>query len=247
MGEVSADTAAYWLHSDAKNAEYRPLLDVLSEVLVGRLPAKSIEERAELAETLLPGVVISLQRVAIESREDGVEPSFELYADEKTNYLKFVESRATKFLDDLLNLNPKEFEVFCASVLKKMGGTPFVTGQSGDGGVDFLGKDVRFYGDLGPAPVGARVLVVGQAKKYARKNLISEGDLRGFIGGAIRKVSNPHDNSFRGGIFAPVVFAFWTTSDFQPSAKKYAKAVGVWYLNGIALSQLALRLDMATP
>lgn len=39
-------------------------------------------------------------------------------------------------------------------------------------------------------------------------------------------------------------FAFWTTSDFQPSAKKYARGVGLWYLNGLGIAQLAIRLQV---
>lgn len=244
MGEVSANTVAQWVVSDAKNTEFRPLLDVLSDALSARLPGKSLEDRAELAEDLLQRVVTSLETVVAELREDGVEPAFELSADEKTNYFKALETAAVRFVDGLLRLSPKEFEGFCASVLERMGGTSFVTGQPGDGGVDFVGRDVRFYGDAGPSPVGARVLVVGQAKRYAKGSLIPENELRTFIGGAIRKVSDPHSDTFKSGVLAPVVFAFWTTADFHPSAKRYAKAVGLWYLNGLALAQLAIRVGI---
>jgi hypothetical protein len=39
----------------------------------------------------------------------------------------------------------------------------------------------------------------------------------------------------------PVIYAYWTTSDFHHEARKYAKAMGMWYLNGVGVTQLALR------
>ena len=39
----------------------------------------------------------------------------------------------------------------------------------------------------------------------------------------------------------PVIYAYWTTSDFHHEARKYAKAMGKWYLNGVGVTQLALR------
>jgi len=42
-----------------------------------------------------------------------------------------------------------------------------------------------------------------------------------------------------------VLLAFWTTGDFSISAKKYARDIGLWYLNGIGLAQLATRLDLS--
>jgi hypothetical protein len=45
-------------------------------------------------------------------------------------------------------------------------------------------------------------------------------------------------------LLTPVLLAFWTTGDFSPSAKKYARDLGLWYLNGIGLAQLATRLGL---
>jgi len=210
------------------------------------MPSKSPEDRAEIAESLLPRIIFSLERISTESLEDGVEPTFKLSLDERTSYLKTIESPASRFLDQLLGKTPSEFEGFCAEVLKSMGGASAVTGRSGDGGVDFVGRDLSFSADKGPAPAGARVLVIGQAKLYSRDNLISEIDLRCFVGGALRKAGDPGDNlTYRRAHLAPLVFAFWTTSDYHPSAKSYARAMGLWYLNGIGLAQLAIRLGVS--
>jgi hypothetical protein len=246
MGTISPDTIALWLSRDASNSAFRPLIDVTIEILGVRMPSKSPEERAEIAESLLPRIISSLERISTEFLEDGVEPTFKLSLDERTSYLKTIESPASSFLTILLNKNSQEFEAFCAEVLKSMGGTSAVTGRPGDGGVDFVARDLSFSADKGPAPAGARVSVVGQAKLYSRDNLISENDLRCFVGGALRRAADPGDNlTYRRAHLAPLVFAFWTTSDYHPSAKSYARAMGLWYLNGIGLAQLAIRLGVS--
>jgi restriction endonuclease Mrr len=246
MAAVSPETIALWLSRDASNLTFRPLIDVAIEVLGLRMPSKSVEDRAEIAELLLPRIISSLERISTESLEDGVEPTFKLELDERTSYLKSVESPASRFLQVLLRMEPQDFEAFCAKALNSMGGRAEVTGRSGDGGVDFVARDLSFSADKGPAPAGARVLVVGQAKRYSRDNLISENDLRCFVGGALRRAADPGDiRTYRRAHLAPLVFAFWTTSDYQPSAKSYARAMGLWYLNGIGLAQLAIRLGVS--
>ena len=108
--------------------------------------------------------------------------------------------------------------------------------------MDFVARDLQLSA---PSPRGARVLVIGQAKRYSRHNRISETDLRSFVGGAIRKASDPENAlTFRREILAPLVFAFWTTSDFHPTARSYARSVGLWHLNGMGLAQLASRLGV---
>lgn len=246
MAELSADTVAYWITQDATNLSYRPLLDVAVEILSVRLSPRSAEECADLAEKLLSRTAESLQRIAIDSVDDGVEPGFELSTDESTHYVRSLQSDAISVRDQLLALSPSEFETFCAKLLTKLGGDSRVTGKSGDGGIDFVARDISIVGQPGPASIGARTLILGQAKRYARENLVPETDLRAFVGGAIRRCSDPGDPvTYRRAILAPLSFAFWTSSDFQPSAKKYAKATGLWYLNGTGLAQLALRLGVA--
>ena len=246
MAAITPETIALWLSRDASNSTFRPLIDVTVEVLGLRMPTKSLEDRAEIAESLLPRIISSLDRLSTESLEDGVEPTFKLSLDESTSYLKSVEGPASRFLQVLLGTDPEDFEGFCAKVLNSMGGLAAVTGRSGDGGVDFVARDLSFSADRGPAPAGARVLVIGQAKRYSRENLVSENDLRCFVGGALRRAADPGDVvTYRRAHLAPLVFAFWTTSDYHPSAKSYARAMGLWYLNGIGLAQLAIRLGVS--
>src|SRR6266478_7627879 len=245
MADPSPDTVAYWILQDASNLSFRALLNVASEVLKSRLSTKSEEECADLAERLLERIAESLDRIARESIEDGVEPGFELSTEASTSYFRTRETDALTLRDKLLVLTPAAFEGFCASLLQKLGGESRVVGKSGDGGIDFVARNISLTGSKGPAPIGAQTLVLGQAKRYARDKMIVESDLREFVGAAVRRSSDPLDGAtYRGAIFAPLSLAFWTTSDFQPSAKRYAKAVGLWYLNGTGLAQLALRLGV---
>jgi hypothetical protein len=38
------------------------------------------------------------------------------------------------------------------------------------------------------------------------------------------------------GPLTPVLYAFWTTSDFDPNAKKFARQMGLWYMDGLTLA-----------
>ena len=242
MADPTPDTVAYWVSRDITNESFRTLLDITTEVLVSRLVGKSAEECADLAEKVMPKLVSALENIRVESLEDGVEPNFELSIEQNALYIRAVSSEASRFLDCLLELTPQEFEHFCGRILRAMGGKPTVTGKPGDGGIDFIAKDLPL---CSPAPKGARITIVGQAKKYGRDHLVVEQEIRSFVGSTVRKTSDPEDpHCFRRNILAPVSFAFWTTSDFQPSARKFARGLGLWYLNGIALSQLSIRLKV---
>jgi hypothetical protein len=246
MAELSPDTLALWVAQDAATLSFRPLLDVAAEVLLVRMPGRSSEECADIAERLLIRMSESLKRIALDSIEDGVEPGFELSTDESALYFKSLETTAFSFRDQLLALSPSLFEDFCARLLRTLGGDSRVIGKSGDGGIDFVARDISVIGQPGPSSIGARTLIVGQAKRYSRENQITETDLRGFVGAAIKRCSDPGDvATYRRAILAPLSLAFWTTSDFQPSAKRYARAVGLWYLNGTGLAQLAIRLGVS--
>lgn len=70
--------------------------------------------------------------------------------------------------------------------------------------------------------------------------------LREFVGASLRRVAElKRTRADHFGLFQPTVLAFWTTSDFHKSAKAYAKEMGIWYLGGPALCQLATSLGFA--
>jgi hypothetical protein len=37
-------------------------------------------------------------------------------------------------------------------------------------------------------------------------------------------------------ILTPVIFAYWTTSGFEQSAKAYARSIGLWHMDGQTLA-----------
>ena len=115
-----------------------------------------------------------------------------------------------------------------------------------DEGVDFTAFDLSLGSLPGPAPIGAKVVLIGQAKRYKTGNNVKERELREFVGAAIKrtyKLKRMYTSQV--GSLHPIVYAFWTTSDFHQSAKDFARDMGIWYLSGLALTQLAMRLGVS--
>lgn len=243
MAEISPDTIARWIALDVVEPTFRTLFQTALDVLSMRLEGLSEERRAETVERLIARLVAPLERIRQESLDDGFEPRFELSLDEDTAYIRAVGGESHDFLERLRGVTSDVFEEFCVRVLVGLGGRGTVLGQTGDGGVDFAARDINL---CTPATIGARIFVIGQAKRYSVTNLVSETQLREFVGGALRRLHNHEDSvTFRPGILSPIIFAFWTTSDFQPSARRWARAMGLWYLNGVGVSQLAMRLGVS--
>ncbi|MGH8611937.1 MAG: restriction endonuclease [Gammaproteobacteria bacterium] len=134
----------------------------------------------------------------------------------------------------LKSLHPDDFETLCAEVLKKLGAQSDRTQSTRDGGVDFYG--FNFSGVTGtlPFPIVSRAMVVGQAKRWVDQ-IVSETELRKFVGGALHEVEKFRDRPDFG-ILSPVVYAFWTTSDFDRNAREYATAMGIWTMAGPTLA-----------
>jgi hypothetical protein len=243
--QPSPDVVAQWLEEDCPNLAFRPVRDILAECLRGRLPRPSDEEIAELSEDLDHSVSLALEARASDYRRDGVQPPFEVSSDDGKAYFKALETPEQPLLASLRKMTPTAFEIFCKYILLNMGAEGIAEGSPYDGGVDFYAVGLSLGEKTEPSPPTARVFVIGQSKRYSVRNDITEVHLRGFVGGAIRKA-----NKFRAkypdrfGLLTPVLLAFWTTSDFTMSAKAFAKEIGIWYLNGTGLAQLAVRLGL---
>lgn len=41
-----------------------------------------------------------------------------------------------------------------------------------------------------------------------------------------------------------MLFAFWTTSSFEKNAKDYARAMGLWYMEGLTLAAYCVSLNL---
>lgn len=123
-------------------------------------------------------------------------------------YSSFDSIRQTVFdeiLDTILTKNPLEFEKLVVQLLQKMGyggeikNSGLVTKASNDGGIDgIIKEDVLGLG---------RIHI--QAKRYAKDNTVSRGEIQGFVGALAVAQSNK-------GVFI-------TTSKYSKGALEYAE------------------------
>jgi hypothetical protein len=245
MRDPNPYTVAQWLRDEGSNTEFKSLQSVVNDILASRLPNRSQEEVSELAEMLNSQVIQELHDIAAQFTLDGIVPRYEILTEEATTHIRFLEQPELNLLKELQARPPDYFEHFCKRILEILGANASVEGGPGDGGVDFVAFGLPIGPIPGPSPSGARAVVIGQAKRYATGINISENDLRAFIGAVTRRTySLKRSNPIQVGSLHPIVYAFWTTSDFHRNAREFAREMGLWYLNGIALAQLAMRIGI---
>ena len=131
----------------------------------------------------------------------------------------------------------------CASVLAALGATSRTTQKVKDGGIDFLGVNLKVVPTALSVPAASRTAVIGQAKRYKAGNTISETQLREFVGAATLERHKLLKDGIIGPL-SPVVFAFWTTSDFDQNAKQFARELGLWYMDGVTLAGYVAALGL---
>jgi restriction endonuclease Mrr len=239
MAAPSPENVTEWLTDEADNQSFKPLREVIDRVLTFRLQGKSPEDIAELSERLAPAIIEQLQIQVANDKAEGIASRFEISSEGE--YFRILDAPELPMLTSLQNLDPTEFENFCARILKNLGANSARIGGSQDNGVDFVAINLQLGDKVKLAPRSSQGIVIGQAKRYKDKN-ITECDMREFIGGAVLRADILRcEHVFDTGLLSPVSFAYWTTSDFHIAAKKYARRMGIWYLNGIALAQLAQR------
>ena len=245
MGQPNPQVLAQWIENESTNLEFVSVRTLLEPILRRRNGNASDEEIAEWSEQLETATVAALELRAAEYRAEGVRASYEVSVEGPDAYFKAVATPESDLLIALRSMSPRGFEHFCKEVVIRLNGTSVVEGGTQDGGVDFYGFGLPAGGDCGPAPLTSQIVVIGQAKRYNSNNLVSETQIREFIGGALCRA---HDLRLRYadrfGILTPVLLAFWSTGDFHFGAKKYARQMGVWYLNGKGFSQLAMRAGL---
>ncbi|MFH0989175.1 MAG: restriction endonuclease [bacterium] len=245
MADPRPQDVALWISDQASNTEFKSLRNVIFETLSTKLISKSIEEISELSEHIEPFIVHELDAITNQNLTDGITARFIVTLEGSTTHFKILDRPEIILLNQLQKGSPIEFEHFCKRILDSLGAKAIVEGGPYDQGVDFTGFELPLS-RFGPAPSGAFAVVIGQAKRYATGNNITEKDVREFIGSATRRAFLlKRTYASKVGSLQPIVFAFWTTSDFHPLAKAYAREMGIWYLGGLALTQLALRLDVA--
>jgi restriction endonuclease Mrr len=238
---------AKWVAEEITEATYVDLRSTIDSTLRSHMTEYSKEQIEELTEILERDVFSELGVVANQSIESGVEPTFVLEGVPGSAYIKAHNIEALSILTRIRSISPSEFEQICADILKALGATSRRVGRSGDGGVDFIATDLPVSPECRIALRACHPIVIGQAKRYKEDDLVTVTDMRSFLGGALLKADELKRTDDRFGLYSPVSFAFWTTSDFNKPAREFAKLAGLWRLGGLALAQLILHLKLTIP
>jgi len=242
MSAPSTQILSVWIKDGLNNLDYILLEQVAFKVLRERLPKYSENDIWEIIEEKLDYIADTLRTDAAECRADGVPLRFEI-DDEQSPYIKaFPADNA--LLAKLRRINPLVVEDLCAQILAKLGATANATKPTGDGGVDFIASNLDIMPSGFGIPAGCRATVIGQTKRYKESNIINEKALREFVGSGVWK---RHRLRLDSGIspLAPVILAFWTTSNFEPNAKRYAREMGIWYMDGHTLASYVAKLGLS--
>jgi hypothetical protein len=219
MADPKPHVVARWIADDLPGDGFRTLRTAIEEVLRIHLRSTSAEYISELAEALEPSVYVQLGVVDDQCRSDGVEASFILDGPPEGAYLKPTGLEARALLADLAALDPVEFEHFCVRLLLALGADSRQVGGTNDGCVDFEAVDLPLRSGL-LATSKCRPTVIGQAKRYKPGNLVTVAEVREFLGAALLKADQLRRRSTAIGLYSPIVFAFWTTSNLNAPARE---------------------------
>lgn len=242
MGVPSTQIMAVWIKDGVNDIDFRPLEDVAFTVLAAKLPRYSEDAIWELIEDKIAHIAEALRTDAAECRADGMPARFEI-DDEQSPYIKAFPAD-NDLLAKLRRIDPFKVEDLCAEILGKLGPTANATERTGDGGVDFIATNLDIVPTGYGIPAVCRATVIGQTKRYKEGNIINEKMLREFVGSGVWK---RHKLRLDSGIspLAPVILAFWTTSNFEPNAKRYAREMGIWYMDGHTLASYVSKLGLS--
>ncbi len=242
MGDISSQVLATWIKEDIDSTEWMLLRELAHASIRNRVTRLSSEEAWEQVEIKLTFVANHLRDEAATARDDGSILSFEI-DEEESPYIRLVRSAPAGLLAKLRRIHPSEFEKVCAKILTALGSSSEVTQTAHDGGIDFIGRNLNIVPSALRVPLSCYAIVLGQAKRYADGRLIGETRLREFLGAAAMRRHTLHRES-KLSLYAPVLLAFWTTSDFEPNAKRFARSAGIWAMNGTTLSAYVTHLQI---
>lgn len=242
MSVPSSQIASVWLRQELVSTTWTPLRDVLFQTIRVRLTKLSDEEVWDYVEINVQYVAEYLRNHVAEINVDGGISSFEIDS-EQSPYIRLVDSLPSDVIEKLRKIDPFQLEAICAKVLSGLGASSYTTQQTNDGGIDFVATDLKIVPLALTIPRSCRAAVIGQAKRYKDGNPINETRLREFVGAATLKRHRLGIESKLGAL-APVIYAFWTTSDFDPNAKKYARELGLWYMDGLTLATYVTNLGL---
>lgn len=230
----ATNVIAGWVIEEAPEV-FERLENTCVRALKLKLTGWSDDEIAELAESEVNNHLPEcLRNISANKRDDGGTCNFEI-DDENPPHICKTNTNLSTLQNKLRRLDPQLFEELCSEILHKLGGISKVSGKSGDGGVDFYATGIKTHSKDLPLPNNAALCVIGQAKRH-KNHYVNETDLRLFVGGALLQLEELKRSKSLG-LLGPTIFAFWTSSDFQENAKKFAKSMGIWYMDGITFAQ----------
>jgi hypothetical protein len=242
MGVPSSQISAVWVQDELASTTWVLLRDVLFSTLRKKLAAHSDEDLWDVVESNLSFVAEHLRNCVADWVVDGSVPRFEIDND-PSPYIRLTTEVPSEVVAKLRKIDPFEFEHVCANVLAALGATSRTTQRTKDGGIDFLGVNLKVVPTALSVPASSKTAVIGQAKRYKDGNAVSETQLREFVGAATLGRHKLLQDGIIGPL-SPVIFAFWTTSDFDHNAKQFARELGLWYMDGVTLAGYVTTLGL---
>lgn len=233
MGIPPSQVIANWLLSDMRSRDWSSIHECLTSILTVRLPNVSATEVSDTIELQLQHILRHLVTKYDMSYQDGAVFSHEI-DDNDPPYIRFVGEDVDNLLSKLKKIDPFDFESVCGNLLETLGCQSEITQRSNDGGIDFVAHGLDILPDDMGCPSHCKASVIGQAKRYNNQQ-ISEKMLREFVGAStLKRHLLRLDNKLSA--LTPVLLAFWTTSDFDPNARTYARRTGIWLMDGDTIS-----------
>ena len=224
---------AAWVKESLIDTEWVRLRAVALSVTVLRTK-RSEDEAADYIDEKLSYLAENLRDDFAECASDGRILEFEIDSDSDP-YIRRRTASKQDLLNKLRGIDPFVFEDVCARILSALGADAHVTARTNDGGIDFTATKLKIVPSLLPLPQTCHGIVIGQAKRYREGSNISEVRLREFVGAALLR-RHVLASSLSLSPLAPTIYAFWTTSDFDANGRRFARNVGVWYMDGPTLA-----------
>lgn len=241
MSLPATQTIAAWITESLVDREWVALRAIALTVTGERLE-RSDDGIADYIDEHLEFIAENLRDDLAECAVDGRLEEFEIDSD-KSPYIRRKIARQQDLLDKLRTIDPFVFEQVCARILSALGAESFVTPNTNDGGIDFIATKLKVVPSVLPMPHSCHGIVVGQAKRHKSGNNVGEVKLREFVGAALLR---RHILGIEAALspLAPTIFAFWTTADLDPNARRFARSIGLWYMDGVTLASYTEELGL---
>lgn len=245
MSKIPSQVIASWVTKHVSSVDWLPLISLVSKA-IQQEAGLSADQADELTDENLEFIKDHLQNELEQHRAAGTPANYELDEEQLPYIRSLLDKDLMQTLATLRKIEPREFEKICAEILRKFGANVRVEGGSDDGGIDFIGDDILLHPSAKVIPFKSRLVVIGQAKRFKKNNLVKLSEVRQFVGACKAKIHELKRNG-KVGPFSPVVCAFWTTSGFDLPATEYAAKMGLWYLDGVSIARYVRELGVQFP